>query len=72
MLVYGSAARREIRTLDEVRGAHYRIYVKRSCDLETIRERFRSRIGPDAACLWLRGDVCRDELLVEVEMIGQE
>lgn len=71
-LVYGSAARREIRTLDEVRGAHYRIYVKRSSDLETIRERFLASIGSDASCLWLRGDVCRDELLVEVEMIGQE
>ncbi|MGK2857319.1 MAG: hypothetical protein ACSLFQ_08940 [Thermoanaerobaculia bacterium] len=71
-LVYGAASRREIRTLDEVRGALYRIYVKQSSDLETIRERFLPRIAHDASCLWLRGDVCRDELLVEIEMIGQE
>jgi chorismate lyase/3-hydroxybenzoate synthase len=71
-LVYGAAARREIRSLDEVRGALYRIYVKHASDFETIRERVLARIGSDASCLWLCGDICRDELLVEIEMIGQE
>ncbi|MBI2214875.1 MAG: hypothetical protein HYU52_14605 [Acidobacteria bacterium] len=71
-LVYGAAAGRELRSLREAAGALYRIYVKREEDLETIRERFLPRIGDDATCLWLRGDICRAELLVEVEMIGRE
>jgi chorismate lyase/3-hydroxybenzoate synthase len=71
-LVYGAASRRELRCLSDVRGALYRIYVKCPADLEPIRERFAPRIASDASCLWLRGDICRDELLVEVEMIGRE
>jgi len=71
-LVYGAAAGGEIKCLGAVRGALYRIYVKCPADLDPIRERFVPQIASDASCLWLRGDICRDELLVEVEMIGRE
>jgi chorismate lyase/3-hydroxybenzoate synthase len=71
-LVYGSAAGRELRCLREARGAHYRIYVKHDEDFETIRARFQPQIADDASCLWLRGEICRGELLVEIEMIGRE
>jgi len=71
-LVYGAATGREIKCLGGVPGALYRIYVKRPSDFEAIRERFQPRIASDASCLWLHGDICRGELLVEVEMIGRE
>ncbi len=70
--VYGAAAGRDVSSLAELRGVIYRVYVKSASDLETIRERFLPRIAADSSCLWLRGDICRDELLVEVEMIGRE
>lgn len=69
-LVYGAAAGREVPRLADVGGALYRVYVKREEDFGTIRARFEPRIARDAACLWLRGDICRGELLVEIEMIA--
>ncbi|MFA6957124.1 MAG: hypothetical protein WC538_14745 [Thermoanaerobaculia bacterium] len=65
-LVYGAAAGREVKSLGDVRSALYRIYVKCPADFEPIRERFIPRISSDASCLWLRGEICRGELLVEV------
>lgn len=69
-LVYGAAVGREIRCLRDVRGALYRVYVKDQPDFEAIKDRFLPRIADDASCLWLRADICRSELLVEIEMIG--
>jgi chorismate lyase / 3-hydroxybenzoate synthase len=50
------------------------VYVRRHADLETIRAQFMREVGA-ASCaarnaLFLQGDVCRAELLVEIEATG--
>lgn len=44
-----------------------KVYVKRPEDLEAVRQRVHERIGEHPALLFLRGDICRSELLVEIE-----
>jgi chorismate lyase / 3-hydroxybenzoate synthase len=44
-----------------------KVYMRHARDLERVRERIRTRIGAHPAMLFLRGDICRDELLVEIE-----
>ncbi|ACL71418.1 conserved hypothetical protein [Thioalkalivibrio sulfidiphilus HL-EbGr7] len=44
-----------------------KVYVKREADLPAIRARLTARIGDHPAVLFLHGDVCRKELLVEIE-----
>lgn len=44
-----------------------KVYVKREADLPVIRERLAARIGDHPSVLFLHGDVCRRELLVEIE-----
>lgn len=44
-----------------------KVYVKRPQDLDAVRERVRARLGDHPALLFLRGDICREELLVEIE-----
>ncbi len=44
-----------------------KVYVKHARDLEAVRERIRARIGAHPAMLFLHGDICRRELLVEIE-----
>ena len=43
-----------------------RAYVKRAADIPTVREVCEARLGPIPA-LYVKADVCRDELLVELE-----
>lgn len=45
----------------------YRVYVRRAEDLAAVREEFERIVGPDAVAVYVRADVCRRELLVEVE-----
>ncbi|WP_018233486.1 chorismate transformation enzyme, FkbO/Hyg5 family [Thioalkalivibrio thiocyanodenitrificans] len=44
-----------------------KVYVKHARDLEAVHERIRARIGTYPAMLFLHGDICRRELLVEIE-----
>jgi chorismate lyase/3-hydroxybenzoate synthase len=44
-----------------------KVYVKHEDDLSAIRARLRARIGAHPAILFLHGDICRQELLVEIE-----
>jgi len=46
-----------------------RVYVKRAGDMAAVREYMRSRY-PDTGLLFLNTDVCRSELLVEIEGIA--
>lgn len=50
----------------------YTVYVRRPADLATVREVVEATIGPRAAdgAIYLRADICRAELLVEIEAHG--
>jgi enamine deaminase RidA (YjgF/YER057c/UK114 family) len=45
---------------------HLRAYVKETADIEAVREECRAAFG-DIPALYVEADVCRDELLVELE-----
>jgi chorismate lyase / 3-hydroxybenzoate synthase len=42
-------------------------YVRRPADLPVIQAELSSALGPEARILYLRADICRQDLLVEVE-----
>jgi chorismate lyase / 3-hydroxybenzoate synthase len=42
-------------------------YVRRPADLPVIQAELRAALGPQASVLYLRADICRQDLLVEVE-----
>lgn len=46
---------------------YYKVYVKHPADLAQIRAELASRIGPALNAIYLQADVCRQELLVEIE-----
>lgn len=45
----------------------YRVYVRDPADLEIIQASFVARVGPAAPVLFLLADICRQDLLVEIE-----
>jgi chorismate lyase / 3-hydroxybenzoate synthase len=49
---------------------HYKIFVRRPQDLEPIRGEVRRAVGDAARTLYLRADICRSDLLVEIEASG--
>lgn len=55
-------------TLDELPGAVYRVYVRHSEHYPELRTMFDDVAGPAAKSMWVRGDVCREELLLEIEL----
>jgi enamine deaminase RidA (YjgF/YER057c/UK114 family) len=48
----------------------YKVYVRRSEDVVPIDEELRRAIGPAPQALYLRADICRRDLLVEIEAVG--
>lgn len=48
----------------------YTVYVRRAEDLATVREVFSRTVGADVAAVFLLADVCRADLLVEIEASG--
>jgi enamine deaminase RidA (YjgF/YER057c/UK114 family) len=50
----------------------YTVYVRRPADLPVVRRIFESAVGPRAAsnAIYLQADICRAELLVEIEAHG--
>jgi enamine deaminase RidA (YjgF/YER057c/UK114 family) len=69
----GDVAAQTITTLDNMAAlvdgrplTRLRAYVKRAADIPTVREVCEARLGPVPA-LYVKADVCRDELLVELE-----
>ena len=53
----------------------YTVYLRDPADLASVREQFLVEVGRDSAAarlaVFLRGDVCRSELLVEIEAVGR-
>jgi chorismate lyase/3-hydroxybenzoate synthase len=48
----------------------YKVYVRRPDDLAHIEQELRRAVGPEARALYLKADICRRELLVEIEAVG--
>lgn len=48
----------------------YKVYVRRPEDLGTIDSELRAQIGPGAPVLYVRADICRGDLLLEIEAVG--
>ena len=48
----------------------YKVYVRDPKDLPLIREQLESAVGPGAAPLYLKADICRRDLAVEIEAVG--
>jgi chorismate lyase / 3-hydroxybenzoate synthase len=53
----------------ELDALNYRVYVRQAADLDAVRAVMEERVG-HAAVLYVQGDICRRELLVEVEAVG--
>jgi chorismate lyase/3-hydroxybenzoate synthase len=48
-------------------GLQYKVYIKHPDDLAQIRAELESRMGPSFDVIYLQADVCRQELLIEIE-----
>jgi chorismate lyase/3-hydroxybenzoate synthase len=47
-----------------------RVYVRRPADAPRVRRQLEARLGTGVQAVYLQADICREELLVEVEGIG--
>jgi hypothetical protein len=48
----------------------FKVYVRAPKDLPTIRAELESALGSDANLLYLKADICRQDLAVEIEAVG--
>ncbi|HEY3783934.1 MAG TPA: hypothetical protein VGL55_01485 [Steroidobacteraceae bacterium] len=48
----------------------YKVYVRKDADLPSIQSQLHAILGPGAQVMYLRADICRQDLLVEIEAIG--
>jgi chorismate lyase / 3-hydroxybenzoate synthase len=49
----------------------YKVYVRQPADLESIKSTLGGFLKPSASVLYLQADVCREDLLVEIEATGE-
>ncbi|HEV7448499.1 MAG TPA: hypothetical protein VGO18_38385 [Steroidobacteraceae bacterium] len=50
----------------------YKVYVRNSADLPLIQSQLHTALGREAQVVYLQADICRTDLLVEIEAIGRE
>lgn len=48
----------------------YKVYVRQAADMETVRSEMAHSIGDAMSAIFLQADVCRADLLVEIEASG--
>jgi enamine deaminase RidA (YjgF/YER057c/UK114 family) len=48
----------------------YKVYVRRPTDLQAISQELGNFLGTQTPVIFLRADICRRELLVEIEAVG--
>jgi len=48
----------------------YKVYVRRETDLPGIARVMQEIVGPAAPVVYMRADICRPDLLVEIEAVG--
>jgi chorismate lyase/3-hydroxybenzoate synthase len=49
----------------------YKVYVRNSADLPLIQSQLHAALGSRAQVVYLQADICRQDLLVEIEAIGR-
>jgi enamine deaminase RidA (YjgF/YER057c/UK114 family) len=49
----------------------YKVYVRQRSDLPVIQREVAARLGPAARAIYLQADICRHDLLLEIEATGQ-
>jgi len=49
----------------------YKVYVRHARDLEAVRRKLANRLCADLPVAYLQADICRDDLLVEIEAFGR-
>jgi chorismate lyase/3-hydroxybenzoate synthase len=49
-----------------------KVYVRKSADLPLIQSQLHTALGREAQVVYLQADICRQDLLVEIEAIGRE
>ncbi len=49
----------------------FKVYVRNSGDLPVVQSQLQAALGPDAQLMYLQADICRQDLLVEIEAIGR-
>ena len=49
----------------------YKVYVRNSADLPLIQSQLHTALGPQTQVVYLQADICRQDLLVEIEAIGR-
>ncbi len=54
----------------DIRTLAYKIYVRNAEDQPAVQAQLTAALGPEAQLLFLQADVCRQELLVEIEAVG--
>jgi chorismate lyase / 3-hydroxybenzoate synthase len=52
-------------------GLKLKVYVRRPADLDAIRHSLAPRLRPSTSIVFLQADVCREDLLVEIEATGE-
>lgn len=50
----------------------YKVYVRNAGDLPLIQAQLHAALGPQARVVYLQADICRENLLVEIEAIGRK
>ncbi|WP_228216490.1 hypothetical protein [Aromatoleum toluclasticum] len=53
-----------------LRDLAYKVYVRHADDLGAVRACFREHVGDDVPAVFVQADVCRGDLLVEIEASG--
>ena len=53
------------------RSLAYKVYVRNSADLPLIQSQLEPALDPKARVLYLHADICRQDLLVEIEAVGR-
>jgi len=48
----------------------YKVYVRRPGDLAAVTAAFAAAVHPVASVIYLQADICREDLLVEIEAVG--
>jgi enamine deaminase RidA (YjgF/YER057c/UK114 family) len=60
------------RTRFDLETLAYKVYVRDSADLPLIQSQLHAALGRHAQIVYLQADICRQDLLVEIEAIGRE
>ena len=53
-----------------LRGLDYRVYIRHASDYPAIRDTLQQLLGSDVRAVYVQADICRSDLLLEIEAYG--